>query len=352
MAVTYNGEILRKLSYEDLKSYTNNFSKENYIGEVMFGKLYRGEISVDVVVKKPVAVKIWEEPTKYCFSTHDNHHRLMDEIHFLVHDPIEHESFVKLYGYCWEGENLGVVYDFKPLDMVSKVVFNDGFDWRCRIKVAIQLAQFLRLVHKRSWGMKPCILRNIDAAHIVIDEDYIPKFCDFGMVSGGIFPNKAQQKGQFINGSYGYTDTTAHIFHCSWSQGTDVFAFGVVLLGLISNRFFTEEDRQACNPHVCDWADEQYYGKPEYTDYFCDEEVTDCKSDDYDESGETKRCLVHESLQTDPFFYTTDGFGITTLAVRCASFYPSLRPTMKNVVKRLFKLKVVKDHPEYFGVRP
>lgn len=34
----------------------------------------------------------------------------------------DHPSMVKLYGYCYEGGHLGVVYDFKPFNSVLNLI--------------------------------------------------------------------------------------------------------------------------------------------------------------------------------------------------------------------------------------
>lgn len=35
---------------------------------------------------------------------------------------IKHPGMVKLYGYCCEGQHLGVVYEFKPFDSVFNLI--------------------------------------------------------------------------------------------------------------------------------------------------------------------------------------------------------------------------------------
>lgn len=70
----------RKLSYEDLACYTDNFSESNYLIHFQFGKLYRGKI-VWPRRTQYVIVKIWEEPEIYNYMPGDNEGRLMVRSH-------------------------------------------------------------------------------------------------------------------------------------------------------------------------------------------------------------------------------------------------------------------------------
>ncbi|OMO67494.1 putative leucine-rich repeat receptor-like protein kinase [Corchorus capsularis] len=50
-----------EISFEDLKSYTNDFSEDNFIGNFQFGKGFRGKIEdFDIIVK------VWTENTAPC----------------------------------------------------------------------------------------------------------------------------------------------------------------------------------------------------------------------------------------------------------------------------------------------
>ncbi|KAE9467966.1 hypothetical protein C3L33_00118, partial [Rhododendron williamsianum] len=67
-------------------------------------------------------------------------------------------------------------------------------------------------------------------------------------------------------------------------------------------------------------------------------------------NGERKSVsLVDESLKSDPFFDAHDGVEITKLAMRCVDRRPEQRPTMKEVVCCLRKLKVVNSIGDVIG---
>ncbi|KAL7128977.1 hypothetical protein ABFS83_13G031700 [Erythranthe nasuta] len=122
---------LKRLSYDDLASYTDNFSQRNYICHFQFGKLYHGKIvRAERVQQQHVMVKVWEKPTIYEYMPGDNELRLMDEVILHRNEMVtSHPGMLKMYGYCFDGEhNLGVVYEFKPFDSLFNLV-RDGISF-------------------------------------------------------------------------------------------------------------------------------------------------------------------------------------------------------------------------------
>ncbi|GFQ04526.1 probable serine/threonine-protein kinase nak [Phtheirospermum japonicum] len=324
---------VQKFEYKKLVTYTDNFSESNYIGRFQFGKLYRGQIP-NLAIARYLVVKIWEAiPETYNYKPGDNKLRLMKEIILLRHEMVlNHPGIVKLYGFCIDGEKLCVVYKVKAFDSVYNLIPKDGFTWLQRIKAAFGLASVLKFLHSgKSAFYKPFIVQNLDAAHIVLDEEYNPKLCDFGMISGGIFPcRRTYSDHQHVIGCYGYTDIDASSKgHCSNKQ--DVFAFGVILLSLISKRVYTEEDRRAGAPFVYEWAIREF----------------EANADELNEA--TDFSLVHKSLAGESDFCPGDGHKITMLALECVVKAENERPTMKQIFRSMRKLEVVKQHADYVG---
>ncbi|KAH6773760.1 hypothetical protein C2S51_012164 [Perilla frutescens var. frutescens] len=122
-----------------------------------------------------------------------------------------HSIFVKLYGYIStsEVEHPFVAYEFKPFDSLFNLIPKDDLTWLQRIKVVLGLASLLKFLHKNTI-YKPFIVHNLDAAYVVLDEDYNPKLCDFGLLSCGIFPEKKTYSAHDIIGCYGYLDMSSY----------------------------------------------------------------------------------------------------------------------------------------------
>ncbi|KAL7083815.1 hypothetical protein ACP275_14G185500 [Erythranthe tilingii] len=348
---------IHNLSYQDLARFTDNFSESNYLCHFQFGKLYRGKI-VHAESTLFVMVKIWEDSQIYCYKPGDNESRILDEVILLRHHlVIDHPNMIKLYGFCYEVGRLGVVYDFNPFDSVYNLVLKDDFTWLQRINVLVRFASLLSFLHTIKSPYRPLTLRNLDCAHIVLDKDYNPKLCDFSLVTGGIFPDRTIYKCRRVIGSYGYMDVGA------WQEDhdpdkPDVFAFGNILLSLISKRVFTEQDRQNHSPYVFNWAYKKFLEYKYGSDWDSEKDDSDSdsskkddsisdssKEDDSDsDSQRPKFSLVHQSLAEEPDFDPSDGPKITALGLDCTHDDFGKRPTMKQVLSFLFNLEVVKKH--------
>lgn len=104
-----------------------------------------------------------------------------------------------------------------------------------------------------------------------------------------------------------------------------MFAFGVVLISLISKRVQTEMNRMTSpEPLLHEWAHNEYKKKS------CESKLIP-----------SKFSLVHKSLKTQPFFSKGDGIAFTELAMQCVNYNPKKRPTMKQVFNSLWELFVV-----------
>ncbi|KAL4318876.1 hypothetical protein GQ457_18G024000 [Hibiscus cannabinus] len=246
-----------------------------------------------------------------------------------------HPNLAKLIGYCRQGQ-LGVVYDLNPVDTLRTFILKDEFPWSQRIKVAHQFACLLKFLHTPCPPRLPYLVRNIEATHFLLDKDYNLVLYDFGMMSGGVLPDRSKlpsgpvYRSMTLFGCYGYIDSSS-MPRSHWSEVNDVFAFGVILLSLISKRVFIVEDHaeqysiRSDSLLIDEWAEEEH-GRREllYGD---------------------KTSLVHESLELDSDFDSVDGIEVTKLAMQCIEYYDiDERPSTEDVVQRLSELHILK-HP-------
>ncbi|KAK4440814.1 hypothetical protein Salat_0416300 [Sesamum alatum] len=88
----------------------------------------------------------------------------------------------------------------------------DDFTCCQRIKVALRFAELLSFVHVQNRGERPFLIRNISAAHIMVDEDWNPKLYDFGQITGGIFPDKTKYSNQCFTGFWGASEPRDRAF--------------------------------------------------------------------------------------------------------------------------------------------
>ncbi|OMO91739.1 hypothetical protein CCACVL1_07038 [Corchorus capsularis] len=318
-------EHIKEISLEDLKLYTCNFSNDNLIGNFQFGKVFRGKINGD----HHVTVKVWMPQTLYTCFPGDNEIRLQAELIILTETRVKlHPNLPKLIGYCGQGQ-LAVVYDLNPIDTLQNFILRDDFTWLQRIKVALQLACLLQILHYPPPSSDQYLVRNISPAHIVLDKDYNLVLYDFGMFTGGSLPevDKENPGRRHLHGCIGYIDGYLS-WTDKWFPEMDVFSFGVILIGLIAKKVFIVEDHSALigldlHSLVDWWAIKEYERRKSV-------------------SGENAS-LVHQTLEADGDFEYADGVEVTKLAMECLEPSARDRILIDVVVEDLLKLHVVRD---------
>ncbi|KAH7840824.1 hypothetical protein Vadar_022087 [Vaccinium darrowii] len=145
-------------------------------------------------------------------------------------------------------------------------------------------------------------------------------------MSGGVLGERGPYK-KHIPMAFGYVDPFLASTGLWWESCSDVFAFGVVILGTISKMIVGEEVLGVV--HTDDIVLTEEWAKVEYKD--------GCS-------------LVHKSIAADPYFYDSDGRKITTLGMQCIDDDPDRRPTMKEAVERLESLLIVQHHADALGL--
>ncbi|KAJ4839795.1 hypothetical protein Tsubulata_036895, partial [Turnera subulata] len=199
----------------------------------------------------------------------------------------------------------------KPLDTLHNLLQKGSLSWAQRINIAMGIASALEFLHQIEDPLNPpYLLRNLCASHIMIDKDYKPVIYDFSMISGGILTDRRELTNQYVDGCHGYIDPVG-ARPGAWSERCDIFSFGVVLLGVITNKVYSEEDFTSGKPSVHEWAWGEYRQQ---------------QSD----SGKQNISLVHASIESELLFYSRDGIKLTNLALRCVEYDPLKRPTVKQ----------------------
>nr|POE60029.1 putative l-type lectin-domain containing receptor kinase s.5 [Quercus suber] len=112
----------KMFTYKQLSKATRNFSKENLLGKGGFGSVYRGIISVP---PKVVAVK------KISATSKQGEREYMAEICTI--GRMRHKNIVQLQGWCHEGENLLLVYEFMSNGSLDRFIGKEFLDWETRI---------------------------------------------------------------------------------------------------------------------------------------------------------------------------------------------------------------------------
>ncbi|KAK6278369.1 hypothetical protein POUND7_018636 [Theobroma cacao] len=156
----------------DLQLSTNRFSKDNIIGDGGYGVVYRGNL----INGTPVAVKkLLNNPGQA-----DKDFRV--EVEAIGH--VRHKNLVRLLGYCIEGTQRLLVYEYVNNGNLEQWLRGDmchkGYlTWEARIKILLGTAKALAYLHE---AIEPKVVhRDIKSSNILIDDNFDAKISDFGL---------------------------------------------------------------------------------------------------------------------------------------------------------------------------
>ncbi|KMT03310.1 hypothetical protein BVRB_8g198480 [Beta vulgaris subsp. vulgaris] len=211
-------------SFDDIFLATNGFSSENLVGKGGYSEVYRGELKDgEMVAVKKLTKATNEERREREFLT---------EIGTIGH--VSHTNVSSLLGCCIDN-GLYLLFPFSSRGSVASVLHDQSkppMEWEVRQKIAIGTAKGLHYLHK---GCKRRIIhRDIKATNILLNEDFEPQISDFGLAKW--LPTQwTHHSIAPIEGTVGYL-APEYFSHGIVDEKTDVFAFGVFLLELISGK--------------------------------------------------------------------------------------------------------------------
>ncbi|KAK2968778.1 hypothetical protein RJ640_028171 [Escallonia rubra] len=213
-------------TYRELATATNNFKKESYIGEGGFGKVFRGQIET---TGQAIAVK---QLNKTGFQ---GDKEFLVEI--LMLSILRHPNLVNLIGYCAEGDQRLLVYEYMPLGSLEYHLHDltpdmEPLDWNTRMRIAAGAARGLDYLHNQA--NPPVIYRDLKSSNILLDEGYHPKLSDFGLAKFGPAEDKSHVSTR-VMGTHGYC-APEYGASGKLTMKSDIYSFGVVLLELITGR--------------------------------------------------------------------------------------------------------------------
>ncbi|RZS06159.1 hypothetical protein BHM03_00036775 [Ensete ventricosum] len=124
--------------------------------------------------------------------------------------------------------------------------------WEVRYKVAMGIAHAVEYLH---FGTDRCIIhRDIKPSNILLTSNKAPKLCDFGLATwthGPSVPFLCKS----VKGTFGYL-APEYFQHGKLSDKTDVYAFGVVLLELITGQKAIDRNRPQGEENLVLWGED------------------------------------------------------------------------------------------------
>ncbi|CAH8359056.1 unnamed protein product [Eruca vesicaria subsp. sativa] len=213
-----------QLDYRSIQTATNDFAECNKIGEGGFGEVYKGTLldGTEVAVKR------------LSKSSGQGDAEFKNEVILVA--KLLHRNLVRLLGFCLEGEERVLVYEYVPNESLDYFIFDPAkqsqLDWSRRYKIIGGIARGILYLHQDS--RLTIIHRDLKASNILLDVNMNPKIADFGMAR--IFGmNQTEENTSRIVGTYGYM-SPEYAMHGQYSMKSDVYSFGVLVLEIISGK--------------------------------------------------------------------------------------------------------------------
>ncbi|KAL3829496.1 hypothetical protein ACJIZ3_018298 [Penstemon smallii] len=292
-------------SFEELQKATEDFNTSNLIeGSVFHGRLKGKNLTIKSVSSETIS--------RIDFLLfHERIHRHSNIIRFLGTCVNEgHDSFI-VYEYAKNGSLKDWIHGGLAIKSHFIASCNCFLNWKQRVKICVDIATGLQYMHHI---INPSYIhRNIKSRNIFLDEEFNAKIGNFGMAKCVVNEEEQRNKG-YLAPEY---ENEGII-----SPSIDVFAYGVVLLEILSGKPPIKQDEERDGSFV----------------KLSDEIKKILKSENAEEYREWMDSALADS-------YSFDGaVMLANLARSCVEDEPSLRPNAGEIVEKL--LRLVEELPE------
>lgn len=239
---------LIRFSYAEILSATHKFSKGRVLGRGALSCVFRGKVGL---LRTVVAIKRLDKEDKEAAKAFCRE--------LMIASSLHNYNVVPLVGFCIDSEEgLFLVYKYVSGGSLERhlhgkkkgVNGGSSLPWSARHKVAIGIAEAIAYLHN---GTERCVVhRDIKPSNILLSSKKTPKLCDFGLATWTSAPS-VPFLCKTVKGTFGYL-APEYFQHGKVSDKTDVYAFGVVLLELITGRKPIEARRPTGEENLVLWA--------------------------------------------------------------------------------------------------
>ncbi|KAG5413726.1 hypothetical protein IGI04_001293 [Brassica rapa subsp. trilocularis] len=221
--ITTSGSL--QFDFEAIEAATSNFHNTNKLGHGGFGEVYKGTFpnGTEIAVKR------------LSKTSGQGEREFKNEV--LLVAKLQHRNLVRLLGFCVQGEEKILVYEFLPNKSLNYFLFGDSkkrsqLDWTRRYKIIGGITRGILYLHQDS--RLTIIHRDLKASNILLDEDMNPKIADFGMARN-FKMDQTEDNTRRVVGTFGYMPPE-YVANGQFSTKSDVYSFGVLILEIIGGK--------------------------------------------------------------------------------------------------------------------
>ncbi|XP_027178530.1 G-type lectin S-receptor-like serine/threonine-protein kinase LECRK3 [Coffea eugenioides] len=290
----------RAFTFAELEQATNEFGEE--LGRGASGAVYKGILPDS---EKVVAVKKLEKVLAESEMEFQNEIKVIGKTH--------HRNLVRLLGYCLDGAERLLVYEYMSNGSLADVLLKpeNHPSWDERTKIARDIARGILYLHEECETQ--IIHCDIKPQNILMDENRCPKISDFGLAK--LLKRDQTRTHTTFRGTKGYVAPEWYR-KMPVTVKADVYSFGIVLLEII------------CCRKSLDWSFSEDEAVLEEWAYHCFK------------AGELHK-LVGDQEVVDMRKLER----MMKIALWCIQDEPALRPSMKKVLLMLEGTVDIPDPP-------
>nr|KAJ0205295.1 hypothetical protein LSAT_V11C500258050 [Lactuca sativa] len=298
----------RRLTFPEIQQATQNFDESLVIGRGGFGKVYRGTIISDVMLLI-VAIKRLDS------TSNQGEVEFWAEVETL--SKLRHCHLVSLIGYCTDGTERILVYDYMPHGTLEDHLhkLQTPLPWMLRLNICIGAARGLNYLHTGTGIKHGVIHRDVKSSNILLHKTWAAKISDFGLSKIGPTNQQFTHVSTIVKGTFGYLDPD-YFSTGRLTRKSDVYAFGVVMFEVLCGKRAVDESLDEDHWGLARWAQESM------------------------KEGRLKQIVdpnIRERISTKCLKE------FSRLAERCLNSHPKQRPTMAEVMVRLESILVLQE---------
>ncbi|XP_052174688.1 probable receptor-like protein kinase At1g80640 isoform X2 [Diospyros lotus] len=227
------------IEYQLLAAATNDFQENNVLGDGGVGRVFKARFNDNLLA----AVKRLD-------GGKNAGREFENEVDLL--SKMQHQNIASLLGYSIHGQTRFLVYEMMHNGSLEYQLHGphngSALNWNLRLKIALDVARGLEFLHECCHP--PVIHGDLKSSNILLDSNFNAKLTDFGVA---IACGNHSRDNIKLSETLGYA-APEYLLDGKLTDKSDVYAFGVVLLELLTGRKPSEETESTQSHSLVTWA--------------------------------------------------------------------------------------------------